>query len=76
MYENIHEKFLRAIDHMECHPTLGRVGDKPEIRFKRQIQKRFRQMRVLKQIRKMTGEDIGSVREMNKWLIEQRSQEK
>ena len=42
MYENIHEKFLRAIDHMEFHPTLGRVKDKPEIRFKRQIQKRFR----------------------------------
>ena len=24
MYRSTHEKFLRAIDHMEFHPTLGR----------------------------------------------------
>ena len=42
MYRSTHEKFLRAIDHMEFHPTLGRPKEKPEIRLKRQIQKRSR----------------------------------
>ena len=35
MYRSIHEKFLRAIDHMEFHPTLGRPKEKPEVRLKR-----------------------------------------
>ena len=39
MYRSAHEKFLRAIDHMEFHPTLGRSKEKPEIRLKRQTQK-------------------------------------
>ena len=30
MYRSTHEKFLRAIDHMEFHPTLGRPTEKPE----------------------------------------------
>ena len=39
MYKSTHEKFLRAIDHMEFHPTLGRPKEKPEVRLKRQAQK-------------------------------------
>ena len=39
MYKSAHEKFLRAIDHVEFHPTLGRSKEKPEIRLKRQAQK-------------------------------------
>ena len=39
MYKSAHEKFLRAIDHMEFHPTLGRSKEKPEVRLKRQTQK-------------------------------------
>ena len=34
MYRSAHEKFLRAIDHMEFHPTLGRSKEKPEVRLK------------------------------------------
>ena len=34
MYRSTHEKFLRAIDHMEFHPTLGRPKEKPEVRLK------------------------------------------
>ena len=39
MYKSAHEKFLRAIDHMEFHPKLGRPKEKPEVRLKRQTQK-------------------------------------
>ena len=39
MYRSAHEKFLRAIDHMEFHPTLGRSKEKPEVRFRRHTQK-------------------------------------
>ena len=39
MYRSAHEKFLRAIDHMEFHPTLGRSKEKPKVRLKRQTQK-------------------------------------
>ena len=40
IYRNTHEKFLRAIDHMEFHPTLGRpekdqkLGRKDRLRVK------------------------------------------
>ena len=57
MYRSIHEKFLRAIDHMEFHPTLGRPKEKPEVRLKRQTQRRPRQTQTLNQIKKMTKED-------------------
>ena len=35
MYRSTHEKFLRAIDHMEFHPTLGRPKEKPGVRLER-----------------------------------------
>ena len=54
MYRSNHEKFLRAIDHMEFHPTPGRPKEKPEVRLKRQIQGRSRRIQTLNQIKKMT----------------------
>ena len=36
MYKSAHEKFLRTIDHMEFHPTLGRPKEKPKVKLKRQ----------------------------------------
>ena len=39
MYKSAHEKFLRAIDHMEFHPTLGRSKERPKVRLKRQTQR-------------------------------------
>ena len=32
-------KFLQAIDHMEFHPTLGKLKTGPEVRLKRSSQK-------------------------------------
>ena len=74
MYKSAHEKFLRAIDHMEFHPTLGRPKEKPEVRLKRQAQKESRQIQTLKQIKKMTRQDIEMVREMDRWLSVQYNQ--
>ena len=31
---NTHEKFLRAIDHMEFHPTLGKPKEGPGVRLR------------------------------------------
>ena len=68
MYRSIHEKFLRAIDHMEFHPTLGRPKEKPEVRLKRQTQKRPRQTQTLNQIKKMTKEDAEMIEKIDEWL--------
>ena len=35
IYRSTHQKFLRAIDHMEFHPTLGKPKAGPEVRLKR-----------------------------------------
>ena len=68
MCKRVHEKFLRAIDHMEFHPTLGRPKEKPEVSLKRQAHKGSRRIQTLKQIKKMTRQDIEMVREMDRWL--------
>ena len=36
IYQETYRKFLRAIDHMEFHPTLGRTKTESAIRLKRQ----------------------------------------
>ena len=41
-YRNTHEKFLRAIDHMEFHPTLGKPKEGPGVRLKKQIKSKNR----------------------------------
>ena len=74
MYKSTHEKFLRAIDHMEFHPTLGRPKEKPGVRLKRQAQKGSRRIQTFKQIKKMTREDIEMVREIDQWLSAQYNQ--
>ena len=68
MYRSIHEKFLRATDYMEFHPTLGRPKEKPEIRLKRQTQGRPRQTQTLNQIKKMTKEDAEMIEKIDEWL--------
>ena len=74
MYKSAHEKFLRAIDHMEFHPTLGRPKKKPEVRLKRQTQKGLKRVQILKQIKKMTRQDIEMLREIDRWLSTQYNQ--
>ena len=74
MYRSTNEKFLRAIDHMEFHPTLGRPKEKPEVRLKRQIQGRSRRTQILNQIKKMTREDVEMIREIDEWLSMQYNQ--
>ena len=74
VYRSTHEKFLRAIDHMEFHPTLGRPTEKPEVRLKRQIQGRSGRTQTLNQIKKMTREDVEMIREIDEWLSMQYNQ--
>ena len=68
MYKSAHEKFFRAIDHMEFHPTLGRPKEKPKVRLKGQTQKGLKQVQILKQIKKMTRQDIEMLRKIDRWL--------
>ena len=71
MYRSAHEKFLWATDHMEFHPTLGRSKEKPEVRLRRHTQKGLKQVQTLRQIKKMTRQDIEALREMDRWLSTQ-----
>ena len=68
IYKNTHEKFLRAIDHMEFHPTMGRPKEGPEVRLKRQIRGKDRLGRLSEQLKYITNEDIEMIRETVKWL--------
>ena len=47
LYRNTHEKFLRAIDHIEFHPTLGKPKEGAGVRLKRQIKSRSRTERYI-----------------------------
>ena len=58
IYRNTHEKFLRAIDHVEFHPTLGRPKEGSELRLKRQIKSKDRAERLSDQLKYVTNEDI------------------
>ena len=60
IYKNTHEKFLRAIDHMEFHPTLGRPKEGPEVRLKRQIRGKDRQGRLSEQLKYIYRDDQGN----------------
>ena len=59
---------------MEFHPTLGRPKEKPEVRLKRQTQKGLKQVQILKQIKKMTRQDIEMLTEIDRWLSTQYNQ--
>ena len=74
MCKSAHEKFLRAIDHMEFHPMPGRSKEKPKVRLKRQTQKGLKRVQTLKQIKKMTRQDIEMLREIDRWLSTQYNQ--
>ena len=67
-YKSTHEKFLRAIDHMEFHPTLGRPKEGPEVRLKRWIRGKDSPRRLSEQFKYITNEDIEMIRETAKWL--------
>ena len=68
IYRNTHEKFLRAIEHMEFHPTLERPKEEPEVRLKRQIKSKDRAERLSEQLKYVTNEDIEMIGEVIKWL--------
>ena len=68
MYRNTHEKFLRAIDHMEFHPTLGKPKEGPEVRLRRQVKGKNRLVKLSEQLKYITSEDIEMIREAVKWL--------
>ena len=46
IYLETYRKFLRAIDHMEFHPTLGRTKTESTIRLKRQPMAKTRQKKL------------------------------
>ena len=60
IYRSTHQKFLRAIDHMEFYPTLGRPKTGPEVRFNRRLQgnKRAGTGCYESQIEGLTDEDM------------------
>ena len=67
-YRNTHEKFLRATDHMEFHPTWGKPKEGPGVRLKRQIKNKNRAEKLAKQLEYMTDEDVEMIEEVVKLL--------
>ena len=60
IYMETYKKFLRAIDHMEFHPTLGRAKTRSTIRFKRQPKnkdKTIRASQYTNQMKSLTKDD-------------------
>ena len=60
IYLETYKKFLRAIDHMEYHPTLGRARTESTIRLKRQPKgkdKTIRASQYTNQMKSLTKED-------------------
>ena len=66
IYRSIHQKFLRAIDHMEFHPTLGRPKTSPGVTLKRSSQgnERTGTAGYVRQIKDLTDEDIRMLRQV------------
>ena len=66
MYRSTLQKFLRAIDHMEFHPTLGRPKTNPGVRLKRSFQghKRKGTAGYIRQIKDLTNKDIRMIRQV------------
>ena len=60
IYRSTHQKFLRAIDHMEFHPTLGKPKTGPEVRLKRSSQKseEFKSNTYEVYMKDLTDEDV------------------
>ena len=55
MYLETYKKFLRAIDHMEFHPTLGRAKTRSTIRLKRQPKGKDKTIKASQYINQMEG---------------------
>ena len=66
IYRSTHQKFLRAIDHMEFHPTLGRPKTNPGVRLKRSSHgnERTGTAGYVRQIKDLTDEDIRMLRQI------------
>ena len=66
MNRSIHQKFLRTIDHMEFHPSLGRSKTSPGVRLKRSSQgnERTETAGYVSQIKDLTDEDIRMLRQV------------
>ena len=55
IYLETYRKFLRAIDHMEFHPTLGRAKTGSTIRLKRQPKSKDKTIKASQYINQMEG---------------------
>ena len=66
IYRSTHQKLLRAIDHMEFRPTLGRPKTGPGVRLKRSSQenKRTGAGGYVSQIKDLTDEDMRMLRQV------------
>ena len=74
IYRETYKKFLRAIDHMEFHPTLGRAKTGSTIRLKRQPKdkdKTIKASQYINQMKGLTKEDKLMLRQADE-LIETR----
>ena len=64
LFNRIHEKFLKAIDHMEFHPTLGKEKKGTSYRLHKHSTK-DRDASMAHQMRYLSPDDIEMLRQGN-----------
>ena len=70
LFNKVHEKFLKAIDHMEFHPTLGKEKKGTSYRLDRQSAK-DRDASMAHQMRYLSPDDVEMLRQGNE-IIQKR----
>ena len=65
IYRSTHQKFPRAKDHIEFHPTLGKPKTGPGVKFKRSSQgnEKAKAEDYVNQIKDLTDEDVRMLRQ-------------
>ena len=69
LFNKIHEKFLKAIDHMEFHPTLGKERKGTSYRLHR-CSTKDREASMAHQMRYLSHDDIEMLRQGNEIIQE------
>ena len=68
LFNKVHEKFLKAIDHMEFHPTLGKEKKGTSYRLHR-CSAKDRDASMAHQVRYLSPDDIEMLKQGNKIIL-------
>ena len=70
LFNGVYSKFLQAIDHMECHPTLGKEKKGSSVRLRKRSPERIKPS-LAHQLKYLTRDDIEMLQQGNEILQKQ-----